>query len=354
MKRIGVAAALAVAVGLPAGAQDVQTVCAGVPAAFTGRCVAAVQTAHSAQPQLGILVAGGFAGMSPVAGGTPLVGPLRLNASARVGLVPFHLPRITEEANVPLPEQPAPLNDELTSMALALDADVALGIIPGFRVARGIRLGAVDLLGSVTYLPYDLISREVFHSASDQVATGAGVRLGLLAESRVTPAVAVTVSRHRLGTVQIGAACEGDQVPDAFSTTSPPSTFCREEGDVAQASVSVKNWSTRVSVSKRMGWVGLAAGGGYDRFSGDFDVEVLGNQGTPIVPTRVYHSPGGRVESERWSGFVSAAYTVLGGMVGVEAGWMSGGERVPGFSTQSDYDPGKGTLSVSLGLRLAM
>lgn len=355
MKRIGLAVVLAVGVGVPAGAQEeVPAACSGVPVVFAGRCTAAVQTAHSVQPQLGILVAGGLPGLSAGTRGMRL-GPLpRVNASARAGFVQLRMPRITEEANEPAPAPPAPLNQELTVLAVALGADVSFGVSPGLGVGPGVRVGAVDVLASATYVPFDLISREVFHSRSAQVALGAGVRLGVLAESGALPGVTVSVTYSRLGTVQIGTACEGEQQPDPFSSSNPPATICRGEGDVAQASVSTATLSTRAAVSKRLGPLGLAAGAGYDRFSGDFDVEVLGSRGTPIFPTRVYHSPGGEVENERWSGFVNASFALPFGALSGEAGWMQGGERVPGFPEASEFDPAAGTFFGRIGARLSL
>lgn len=354
MKRIVLAAVLAVGVSVRAGAQEeVPAACSGAPTVFAGRCTAAVQAAHSVQPQLGILVAGGLPGLSAGTGGMrPGVLP-RVYASARAGFVQLRMPRITEEANEPAPAVPAPLNEELTVTALALGADVSLGVSPGFSVGPGMRMGAVDVLASATYVPFDLISREVFHSRSAQAALGAGVRLGVLAESGALPGVTVSVMYGRLGSVQIGTACEGEQQPDPFSTANPPSTICRGEGDVAQASVSTAGWSARAAASKRLGPLGLAAGAGYDRFGGDFDVEVLGSRGTPIFPTRVYHSSGGEVENERWSGFLNASLALPFGALSGEAGWMQGGERVPGFPEASDFDPSRGTFFGRAGARLS-
>ena len=353
MKKIGVAAALAaVVVALPARAQEaVPAACSGVPVALAGRCSAAVQTAHSMQPQLGILSAGGLPGLSAATRGIRL-GPLaRVDAAAHAGFVRLHMPRITDETNPPPPAVPGPLNEEQTVTAVALRADAALGVSPGLGAGR---VGSLDLLGSISYLPFDLISREVFHKGSAQVALGAGVRLGVLAESAGLPGVSVSLMYRELDVVQIGTACEGDQTPDPFSTATPPSTLCREEGDVAQATVSTANWSTRAAVSKRVGALGLAVGAGYDRFSGDFDVEVLGPGGTPIAPTRVYHSPGGKLESDRWSGFLNASFALPFGALSGEVGWMQGGERVPGFQEESDFDPEKGTVFLSVGARLSM
>jgi|GEM_PF-2307976 len=356
MKRSGLAAALAVTVSLPVHAQGgPETACAaGIPAAFAGRCIAAVQAAAAAQPQLGLLVAGGLPGPAAGPGGARLGFLPGLNAFVRANLVRGRLPDIITEANSPPPALPAPLTEERSVTTVALSADVALGVVPGFRVAPGVQAGALDVMASASYLPFDLISRELFNNSSAQFAWGVGVRLGLLQESGAVPGLSLSVARRSLGGVQIGTVCEGEEVADPISTTTPPSTLCREEGDVAQASVSVASWSTRAALSKRVMGVGLGVGAGYDRFTGDLDVAVLGAQGTAINPTRVYRSPGAEMENERWSGFLNASMPLPMGAVSAELGWMQGGERVPGFPEESAFDPGKGTLSLSLGVRLGM
>jgi hypothetical protein len=108
-------------------------------------------------------------------------------------------------------------------------------------------------------------------------------------------------------------------------------------------------------VGKRLLALGLAAGIGYDRFSSDVRFGFRAPSGTAPGAANFFASVSDlEVDSDRWSAFVNAGYTALVATVAVEAGWMQGGDAVPGFPAGSDFDPGAGTFFGSLGLRLAL
>lgn len=348
-KVIVLAAVLAAGWTAPARAQGLESACAGVPAAFMDRCAATAQAATSVQPALGIAIAGG----SPTPGalgadGARLFGLPGVSASLRLSLAPVHLPDITQERDV---DAPPPLTEELSVVTVALGATGSVGI------TRGVGgVGAIDLLGSATYLPFDLVNREVYKTGSAQFAWGVGARVGLLRETAGLPGVAVSVMRRGAGGVQVGNVCEGNDLPDPISTGTPPTTLCRADGDVGDMNLDLDGWSTRGAVSKSLGPLGLAAGVGYDRWESDVELSVRGElSGSGQTGAhRIYHRPGRALEGSRWSAFLDVAGRLPVGSVAGEVGWMQGGHAVRGFSADSDFDPSAGTWFGSLGFRLAV
>jgi hypothetical protein len=335
-KAVWTAAALALACSLPASAQE--EMCTGIPAAYISRCITAVQGADAAAPQLGLLVAGGSPGLGI---GGPASGP-GLRTSLRANLVRLALPNFITENN---PQTAPPTNtEELRAFGVVLTADASFRVMP-----------AVDLLASASFLPLDLLGRETFNPSSSQLAFGAGVRATVLRESAGMPGVALSAMYRRAGNIQIGTACEGAERPES-GNTNPPTTLCDVTGDVSQATVEVAGISTRALVSKGVGGFGLGLGLGYDLYDGDFHVDLLGAPGSVASPTRVYHTPTGALSSGRFSAFLNASRGIPGGLGAVvaEVGWMQGGDRVDGFTEESDYDPGRGTIFGSFGGRFGI
>jgi hypothetical protein len=333
-KAVWTAAALSLACSLPASAQE--EMCTGVPAAYTSRCITAVQGADAAVPQLGLLIAGGTPGLG--IGGPSGPG---VSASVHANLVRLALPNFITENN-PL-GAPPPNTEELRAFGVVLTADASFRLMP-----------ALDLLASGSFLPLDLLGRETFNSSSSQLAFGAGVRATLLRESAGMPGVALSAMYRRAGNIVIGTACERGERPDPGSTTTPPSTVCDVTGDVSQATVEVAGISTRALVSKGVGGFGLGLGLGYDLYDGEFQVDLLGAPGSVASPTRIYHTPTGELSSGRFSAFLNASREIGLGAVVAEFGWMQGGDRMDGFTEESDYDPGKGTFFGSFGGRFAL
>jgi hypothetical protein len=348
------AGALAAGWTAPALAQGLENTCAGIPAAFADRCVATVQAAHAVQPALGIVIAGGNPTLGAIgAGGARMFGLPGVSASVRVNLAPIHLPDVTSENDV---SAPAPLTEELTVVTIAVGATASAGLTRGLSLAPGIDgVGAIDLLASASYLPFDLINREVYKTSSAQFAWGAGARLGLLRESAAMPGISVSLMHRRLGAVQIGNVCEREQLTDPTSTDTPPTTLCRSDGDVADVNLGLTSWSTRAALSKTVMGLGLAAGVGHDRYESDVDLNIRGplTGAGQTAGHRIYHRPGGSLESSRWSAFLDAALPLPVGALAAEVGWMQGGDRLTGFSDDSDFDPAAGTWFGSLGARFA-
>jgi hypothetical protein len=342
--RLAVALA-AVSWSVAAPAQSIDEVCEGIPAAYAPRCAAVAQTAEAIQPRLGIVIAAG----NPALGQSTAPraeGVGRFRAAGRMNLAFLHIPDITVEDDALTPQPPTQERGVLT---LVVGADASMSLLRG---ANGV--GALDLLLSASYLPFDLLGRDVYKPASAQFSVGAGARLGLLAESARTPGIWVTSMLRRTGTVQVGNACEGEEEREPGSTQDPPSTLCRLDGDLGEVVVDLMDWSTRAAIGKQLGPVALGAGVGFDRIASDVELAVRAEAvGSGLTGRNRIHHRNTELDSDRWSAFLNASVTPLaGGSIVAELGWMQGGEAVAGFPAESDFDPAAGTFFGSVGVRL--
>ncbi|HEX8393597.1 MAG TPA: hypothetical protein VF665_14730 [Longimicrobium sp.] len=340
---IPAAAAAALMAGPLAAQGDIETVCASFSnSEVASRCGAVAQAVDAAQPQLGILLAGGNPTLGTASTGGVRLGVLpRVSLTGRVNVVAARLPDIrdvetsggqatTEQFRVPAP---------------AVGANVSVGLTQGFSVAPMIGgFGAIDLLGSVTVLPLSLAGDDFGDNA---YSWGAGARVGLIRESFVTPGVSVSVMYRDLGDVTFGTVCEGTEVP----TTENRST-CTGGGDFGEIGFGLTNLSGRAAVSKRLLGLGATLGVGYDKFKTDADFAFRAPSGVGTEDIRRFRDVS--VDNDRWSAFVDLSYTVLVGSLVAEVGWMQGDDAITGFPSTSDFDPGEGTFFGSIGARLSL
>lgn len=340
MRKIAFAAAAAL-FAVPAAAQgDIETICTsgGVPVAAQEECTVVAQAVDAAQPQLGILLAGGNPTLGTASTGGVRLGVIpRVSLTARLNVVGARLPDIRQEA-----ESEA---EQFMLPAPAVGANLSVGLTQGFSLAPMIGgFGAIDLLGSVSVLPLSLLGDEFGDNA---FSWGAGARVGLIRESFVTPGVSVSLMYRSLGDVSFGDVCEGTEAPIADNRFA-----CTGDGDFGEIRFGLDNWSARAAVSKRILGLGLTAGVGYDRFetSADFAFRA------PVAPATegIYRFNGVAVDNDRWSAFVDASFTLLIGSLVAELGWMQGADPIQGFPEASDFDPGEGTFFGSLGARLSL
>ncbi|HYJ80399.1 MAG TPA: hypothetical protein VEW03_12380, partial [Longimicrobiaceae bacterium] len=279
---------------VPAAAQDSElaATCNGVPQQARETCLTVAQAAESAQPQLGILIAGGNPVLGTASTGGVRLGLVpRVSAGLRLNVVFARVPDIIVDQS----GAAQTVNETLGIPAPALGGNVSLGLFPGLSLAPTLGgFGAVDLLGSATWLPFKTLGVEGFDEDTPEFAFGGGVRVGLLRESFVTPGVSVSAMYRRLGRVRFGDVCPGGESP-----TAPPGGTCLSEGDVGEFEFDLTNWSYRAAVSKRFLGLGLTAGLGYDRF--ESDVRYAVRYQDPLAPavTRVFRSPQVAVDNGR-------------------------------------------------------
>jgi hypothetical protein len=313
-------------------------------------CLVAAQALTSAQPQLGILLAGGNPTLGTASTGGLRLGFLpRVSATGKLNLVFVRLPDILAEGTGTVGRQ---LNRTVGIPAPALAATASVGIFPGIDLLPMVGgIGSIDLLGSATWLPLRVAGIEGVGTGTSSGSLGGGVRLGLLRESFVAPGVSASLMYRRLGQLEYGDVCPSP----AQSRTRPAGSAsleygsCPGGGDPGEFSFDLSNWSTRIAAGKRLLGFGLVGGIGYDRFSSDVGFG--------------FREPGGDfyarvsdddLRSGRWSGFLNGSFTALVATLAVEGGWMQGGDPIPGFdAATSDFAPDRGTLFGSVGVRVA-
>lgn len=342
-------AAAAAALLAPAAAaqQGVDEVCASIGggAEVQGRCAAVAQAVDAAQPQLGILMAGGNPTLGTASTGGVRLGLIpRVSLSGRVNVVAARLPDIREVRQ----EDGETVTGQFRVPAPAVGANLSLGLTQGFSVAPMMGgFGAIDLLGSVSVLPLGLLNDDFGDNA---FAWGAGARVGLLRESFLTPGVSVSLMYRDMGSIRFGQVCEGEEVPVPGENT----FVCGgRPGDFGEIDFGLSNWSARAAVSKRLLGLGLTGGVGFDRFRTDADLAFVSSG--PLSFVREYRRLDDvRVRNDRWSAFLDLSYTILIGSLVAEAGWMQGASPIDGFPAASDFDPKQGTFFGSLGARLSL
>jgi hypothetical protein len=128
----------------------------------------------------GILMAGGNPTLGTASTGGVRLGLIpRVSLTGRINVVGARLPDIREEADGG--------TEEFTVPAPAVGANLSIGLTQGFSVAPMIGgFGAIDLLGSVSVLPLELIGEDFGDNA---FSWGAGARVGLIRESFFNPGV---------------------------------------------------------------------------------------------------------------------------------------------------------------------
>jgi hypothetical protein len=133
--------------------------------------------------------------------------------------------------------------------ALGLFGGIPLGVTHAF---------ALDALVSATYVPEFNRSNVAVSLPDGSLKLGFGGRLGVLAESFATPSVSLTYLRRDLPTTSI-VATSGDD-------------------DISVNGIGVKTSAWRAVAGKSLGFVGLALGGGQDRYDSRATGSVRVNQ----------------------------------------------------------------------------
>lgn len=304
-------------------------------------CGQVVNALTNIQPTIGI----GFTGGNHQIGTATTIG-------RRLGLFPRIA--VTARANAALADVPnlldgfdATLNSsgELPPMETSklplgsLQGDVALGLFNGISVGPIGGLGAVDLLGSVSFIP----AIEETGLAEHIINWGAGARVGILKQGLVMPGISVSGMYRNMGEVGFGDV---------------------DGGDPAEFSTNLSTLSLRAAISKGILAFDFAAGGGYDMYTSDvsFDFELTcpaTECGTPTT-ARPTVPIAGELQTAAWNVFANAGLSLLVLNLVGEVGYQKATDVITAADLQeaglpeqqpTTEDLGGGRLFGSIGIR---
>lgn len=259
MKARLLAAGMLVAAGANvASAQSSQ--CSG--GATQDACQKSVDLFNFMAPQLGTSIAGGNAQLGQ--GGT-LGGVGHFAIGLRANAIQGTLPNAQNFSVSTNGRQQSNLGakDQILG-APALEA--GLGVFKGIPLGLT-NVGGLDLLVSASYLP-EYKNNDIRVSLPDgSFKFGYGARLGLLSESILVPGVSVTYLKRDLPTVNVAAAVDGQGA---------------DRDTIGVSALSMKTTAWRVVASKKLLFLGLALGGGQDKYESGANVNA--NVAVPVAP----------------------------------------------------------------------
>ena len=304
---------------LGSGAAAAQnTECAPYGGATRRVCDAAVDGTRAFHPIAGLLVSGG----NPVLGTAATLG----------GLGHFSVTARANAAHVVLPEPgydgsstTVPASEELYAPVPLLEG--AAGIYGGLPSG----LLAVDLLASAQLLPTDQIDHLTVDQGARRIGDvalglGYGARIGVTRDLGPLPAVSVSVMRRDIPTIAYGDLAQGDQFHYA---------------------VDLHATNIRLVASKQLATLALAAGVGWDRYTGDATIAVRDQATLAELPEIDLGLKQSRVLAFLDAGLDLAALKLVG-----EAGYQGGKDQK--LTTDfENVDTTKGKFFAGLGLRVS-
>ena len=301
---------------LAAKAQGQATECA----AFAGNperiCTAAVDATRALHPLLGVLISGG----NPVLGTGGPLGAGHVSITARVNTIEVALPRLSYDGS----SSTVPRGQEVYAPAPIVEA--AVGVYSGLPSG----LLAVDALGSAQLVPAGVfddfrVDPDARRIGDVALGLGIGARVGLLRESAALPGVSVSAMRRDLPAITYGDVTAGDEF---------------------QYAVNLRATNLRLVASKQFTALDLAAGLGWDKYTGDALIQVGDvGFGVPDVPVELSNS---RVQA-----FANVGLGLGVARLVAEGGYLGGKDQ--DLTTDfEDLDTTDGKFFAGLGLRLGL
>lgn len=267
--RLAAVAIAAALVSRPLAAQggSIDQQCAAAARPLQDACQKSIDLFDFMAPQLGTAVAGGNA-VTGQGGAYGQLGrfTIGLRATAFEGALP-DVQHVAVSTSGPQASDFGVSREYLGAPAV----DAALAVFPGVGVGP-VRVGALDLLATATYVP-DVKHDEFSVVTPDgSIKVGYGARLGLLQERGVVPGVAVTYVRRDLPRVDLlgVVAASGSRLDDTLG--------------VRALRVETQAW--RIVAGKRLSIIGISAGAGQDRYESGALLGAVVNEtvlGLPIT-----------------------------------------------------------------------
>jgi hypothetical protein len=212
-------------------------------------CQKAIDLFQYMAPQLGTSITGGNATLGQ---GGNLGGLGHFSLGFRVNAVQGSLPQV-QNTSVAVTGAQSTQFETKTQILPMPTADLAIGIFKGLPLAIT-NVGGVDLLVSAAYLPEFNNSGVSVKVPNGSLKLGYGARVGILQESLLVPGVSVSYLVRDLPTVNIAANSGSDSLY------------------VNSLSLKTKAW--RVTASKSLLFLGLAAGFGQDKYDASTDISA--------------------------------------------------------------------------------
>jgi hypothetical protein len=280
-------------------------------------CAAAVDGTRAFHPLIGVLVSGG----NPMIGSGGTLGGLgHASLTLRVNAVEVVLPDLGYDGS----SSTVPAGDKLFAPAPLLEG--ALGVYRG--VGNG--LLAIDLLGSAQLLPTDQITDLTVASGARKIGgialgLGYGARIGLVRGVGPLPALSASIMRRDIPQINYGDVALGDRY---------------------SYGVDLHATNLRLVASKQVLLFDLAAGFGWDKYTGDAVIQFRDpatGVPQPDVPVEL--------NSSRVVGFLDAGMNLSVVKLTGEVGYQGGKDQR--LSTDfEDFDTTKGKFFAGLGLRV--
>lgn len=234
-----------------------QEVPAQVTSQFRFLCGQVVNSIANVQPAFGIAFSGGAhtLGTATTIGRRLGLFP-RIAVTARFNAALADVPDLLDNFNPTFDDSDPPQVTPMGTVGIpvgAFQGDVTVGLFNGISVGPMVGgLGAIDLLGSVSYVP----AVEQVGLTQEIINLGVGARVGLLQQGLLMPGISVSgMYRTMLDDVSFGDIAT--------------------DGDPAEFSTGLSTLSLRAAVSKGFLMFDLAAGAGYDMYSSDVAFDFL-------------------------------------------------------------------------------
>jgi hypothetical protein len=278
-------------------------------------CNAALDGTQAFHPVLGLLTSGG----TPVLGAPGTLGGFgHFNAVARVNATKVVLPDLNYDGS----STTVAAGDKLFFPSPLVEA--AVGVFGG----TGSGLLAIDLLGSAQLLPTTQINNLTVDSTARRIGSvalglGYGVRVGVVRESAVLPGVSVSIMRRNIPQLRYGnrlGTATYNFAVDLYAT------------------------NLRATVSKHVSLLQLAAGLGWDRYTGAANVEFRDPVSGIFAPPIVLDLSNSRTMAFANAGLDTRFFKLVG-----EAGYQLGKDQKL-QTTFQDFDPASGRFFAGLGI----
>lgn len=314
---------------------------------FRFLCGQVVNGIAALHPTVGIAFSGG----NPVLGTGSTLGTRmgilpRVGATGRVNVALIEAPDLFRFA-AELDGETVPPMERMVVPVMVFQGDLSVGVFNGISIPPRIGgLGAIDLLGSVSFLPATTrvgLDETIYN-------VGGGARVGLLSQGLLTPGVSVSGMYRRMGMTSFG--------PEELT-----------EGDAARFATDLRTISLRAVASKGIPMMDFAFGAGYDRYASDIDFAwrlecrtedcIDAGGGEPIVASG--EVPTTNLSTDAWNVFGNGTINLVVLRVVGELGYQWPSDLLetqdlaslnPGGQAFTERELGTGRVFGSLGLRL--